>query len=335
MATAHRFISRRRLLANALLTCVAVVAAMAVAPAQAQSLAGKTIRIIVPYAPGGTSDILARALSGEVSKALGATVVVDNKPGANGVLGSDLVAKSAPDGTTLLLTDVSGLTSAPALGAKLPFDPAKDLAPITMITYSPHLLVVNPSIAAKTLPELVAASKAKAGGFSAATVGAGSAPHLAGALFARLSGVEWVFVPYKGGGQALTDVVAGHAQVMFNGMLATLPMVKSNQLRVLAVSSDKRWPTLPDVPTVAESGYPGFLTGSFQGLFTAAKTPPEIITRLNAEFGKALAAPEMRERLMSQGAEPRPMPVAQFTDFLKADGAKWAQLAKETGIKID
>jgi len=310
MAAAHRFILRRRLLANALLTCVAVVAAMAVAPAQAQSLAGKTIRIIVPYAPGGTSDILARALSGEVGKALGATVVVDNKPGANGVLGSDLVAKSAPDGTTLLLTDVSGLTSAPALGAKLPFDPAKDLAPITMITYSPHLLVVNPSIAAKTLPELVAASKAKAGGFSAATVG-------------------------KGGGQALTDVVAGHAQVMFNGMLATLPMVKSNQLRVLAVSSDKRWPTLPDVPTVAESGYPGFLTGSFQGLFAAAKTPPEIITRLNAEFGKALAAPEMRERLMSQGAEPRPMPVAQFADFLKADGAKWAQLAKETGIKID
>ena len=180
MATAHRFISRRRLLANALLTCVAVVAAMAVAPAQAQSLAGKTIRIIVPYAPGGTSDILARALSGEVGKALGATVVVDNKPGANGVLGSDLVAKSAPDGTTLLLTDVSGLTSAPALGAKMPFDPAKDLAPITMITYSPHLLVVNPGVAAKTLPELVAASKAKAGGFSAATVGAGSAPHLAG-----------------------------------------------------------------------------------------------------------------------------------------------------------
>jgi tripartite-type tricarboxylate transporter receptor subunit TctC len=301
----------------------------------AQSFAGKTIRIIVPYAPGGTSDILARALSGEVGKSLAATVVVDNKPGANGVLGSDLVAKSPADGLTLLLTDVSGLTSAPALGAKLPFDPAKDLTPITMITYSPHLLVVNPAVDAKTLPELVAASKAKAGGFSAATVGAGSAPHLAGALFARRAGVEWVFVPYKGGGQALTDVVAGHAQVMFNGMLATLPMVKANQLRVLAVSSDKRWPSLPDVPTVAESGYPGFLTGSFQGLLAAAKTPPEIVAKLNAEFARALAIPEIRDRLMAQGAEPRPMPAAQFAEFLKNDGTKWAQLAKETGIKIE
>jgi tripartite-type tricarboxylate transporter receptor subunit TctC len=306
-----------------------------VAAAGAQNFSGKTIRIIVPYAPGGTSDILARALSGEVGKSLGATVVVDNKPGANGALGSDLVAKSPADGLTLLLTDVSGLTSAPALGAKLPFDAEKDFAPITMITYSPHLAVVNPTVPAKTLAELVTASKAKAGGFSAATVGAGSAPHLAGALFARRAGIEWVFVPYKGGAQALTDVVAGHAQVMFNGMLATLPMVKNNQLRVLAVSSDKRWPTLPDVPTVAESGYPGFLTGSFQGLLAAAKTPPDVVARLNAEFGKALAIPEIRERLLAQGAEPRPMPAAQFADFLKADAAKWTQLAKETGIKIE
>lgn len=331
------FAGSSRLLATLISRVLAVSAAalLITTPAAAQSFTGKTIRIIVPYAPGGTSDILARALSGEVGKSLGATVVVDNKPGANGALGSDLVAKSPADGLTLLLTDVSGLTSAPALGAKLPFDAAKDFTPITMITYSPHLLVVNPNVAAKTLPELVTASKAKAGGFSAATVGAGSAPHLAGALFARRAGIEWVFVPYKGGAQALTDVVAGHAQVMFNGMLATLPMVKNNQLRVLAVTSEKRWPTLPDVPTVAESGHPGFLTGSFQGLFAAAKTPADVVSKLNAEFGKALAIPEIRERLLAQGADPRPMPAAQFADFLKADGAKWAQLAKETGIKIE
>lgn len=303
--------------------------------AAAQNFTGKTIRIIVPYAPGGTSDILARALSGKVGESLGATVVVDNKPGANGVLGSDLVAKSAPDGLTLLLTDVGGITSAPALGAKLPFDAAKDFAPITMIAYSPHLAVVNPNLSSKTLAELVTESKAKAGGFSAATVGAGSAPHLAGALFAKRAGVEWVFVPYKGGAQALTDVVAGHAQVMFNGMLATLPMVKSNQLRVLAVSSDKRWPSLPDVPTVSESGYPGFVTGSWQGLLASANTPADIVAKLNTEFGKALAIPEIRERLMAQGAEPRAMPSAQFAEFLKSETVKWGQLAKETGIKLE
>lgn len=314
---------------------VATAFAFGASQAAAQNFTGKTIRIIVPYAAGGTSDILARALSNKVGEALGATVVVDNKPGANGVLGSDLVAKSAPDGLTLLLTDVGGITSAPALGAKLPFDAAKDFAPVTMIAYSPHLAVVNPSVSARTLAELVTASKAKAGGFSAATVGAGSAPHLAGALFAKRAGVEWVFVPYKGGAQALTDVVAGHAQVMFNGMLATLPMVKNNQLRVLAVSSDKRWPTLPDVPTVAESGYPGFVTGSWQGLLASANTPADVVAKLNAEFGKALAIPEIRERLLAQGAEPRAMTSAQFTDFLKLETTKWGQLAKETGIKLE
>jgi len=318
---------------------VAVATALALAlgtgAATAQNFSGKTIRIIVPYAAGGTSDILARALSNKVGESLGATVVVDNKPGANGVLGSDLVAKSPPDGLTLLLTDVGGITSAPALGAKLPFDAAKDFAPVTMIAYSPHLAVVNPNVAVRTLAELVTASTAKAGGFSAATVGAGSAPHLAGALFAKRAGVEWVFVPYKGGAQALTDVVAGHAHVMFNGMLATLPMVKNNQLRVLAVSSEKRWPTLPEVPTVAESGYPGFVTGSWQGLLASANTPADVVAKLNAEFGKALAIPEIRERLMTQGAEPRAMTSAQFAEFLKSETVKWGQLAKETGIKLE
>ena len=327
----------RRFFSLVPLVTLAMAATLALSSgvATAQNFTGKTIRIIVPYAPGGTSDILARALSTKVGESLGATVVVDNKPGANGVLGSDLVAKSGPDGLTLLLTDVGGITSAPALGAKLPFDSAKDFAPVTMIAYSPHLAVVNPSVAAKTLAELVTASKAKAGGFSAATVGAGSAPHLAGALFASRAGVEWVFVPYKGGAQALTDVVAGHAHVMFNGMLATLPMVKNNQLRVLAVSSDKRWPTMPDVPTVAESGYPGFVTGSWQGLLAAGKTPPEMIAKLNAEFAKALAIPEIRERLLAQGAEPRTMSPQQFNEFLKSETIKWGQLAKETGIKLE
>ena len=314
---------------------IAIALSCVVASVSAQNFAGKTIRIIVPFSPGGTSDILARALSGKVGESLGATVVVDNKPGANGVLGSDLVAKSAPDGLALLLADVGGITSAPALGAKLPFDPQKDLAPVTMIAYSPHLAVVNSSLPIKSLAELVTASKAKSGSFSVATVGAGSAPHLAAALFAARAGIDWIFVPYKGGSQALTDVVAGHAPVMFNGMLATMPMVKTGQLRLLAVSSDKRWPTLPDVPTVAESGYPGFVTGSWQGLLAAGNTSPEIIAKLNAEFNKALAIPEIRERLLAQGAEPRAMTPHQFGEFLGAETAKWRALAKATGIKLE
>lgn len=314
---------------------VAVTFALGAGVATAQNFTGKTIRIIVPFAPGGTSDILARALANKLGEGLGASVVVDNKPGANGILGSDLVAKSAPDGLTLLLSDMGGLTTGPALGAKYPFDAQKDFAPITMIAYSPHLVVVTNSVPVKTLAELVAASKGKAGGFSAATSGAGSAPHLAAALFAKRAGVDWVFIPYKGGAQAITDVIAGHSQVLFNGMLATLPAVKGNQLRLLAVSSDKRWPTLPDVPTVAESGYPGFITGSWQGLVAAANTPPDIVARLNAEVIKTLAIPEIHERLTSQGADPRPMTAAQFGEFLKAETAKWIALVKETGIKLE
>ena len=314
---------------------VAATFALCAGVATAQNFTGKTIRIIVPFAPGGTSDILARALANKLGEGLGATVVVDNKPGANGILGSDLVAKSAPDGLTLLLSDMGGLTTGPALGAKYPFDAQKDFAPITMVAYSPHLVVVTNSVPVKTLAELVAASKGKAGGFSAATSGAGSAPHLAAALFAKRAGVDWVFIPYKGGAQAITDVIAGHSQVLFNGMLATLPAVKGNQLRLLAVSSDKRWPTLPDVPTVAESGYPGFITGSWQGLVAAANTPPDIVAKLNAEVIKTLAIPEIHERLTSQGADPRPMTAAQFGEFLKAETAKWIALVKETGIKLE
>ena len=314
---------------------IAAAALLTAGNSYAQSFSGKTVRIIVPFAPGGTSDILARALANKLGEGLGSTVIVDNKPGANGVLGSDLVAKSAPDGLTLLLSDVGGLTTGPALGAKYPFDAQKDFAPITMIAYSPHLVVVANSVPVKTLAELVAASKGKAGGFSAATSGAGSAPHLAAALFAKRAAVDWVFIPYKGGAQAITDVIAGHAHILFNGMLATMPAVKANQLRLLAVSSDTRWPTLPDVPTVAESGYPGFITGSWQGLVAAANTPPDIVAKLNAEVIKALANPEIRDRLTSQGADPRPMTPAQFGEFLKAETAKWIALVKETGIKLE
>jgi tripartite-type tricarboxylate transporter receptor subunit TctC len=325
--------TRRGLLAAA----GALPLAVALAPreAVAQVFPARQIRVIVPYAAGGTSDILARTLGVRVGEALGQQIVVENRPGANGALGSDLVAKAPADGYTLLLTDVGGLTSAPAVVPNLPFDPVKDFAPVTMIAWSPHLLVVTPSLAARNLGELVAVARAKPGVLNCATVGAGSAPHLAGALFARRAGIDWAFVPYKGGAQALNDLAGGQAEVMFNGMLATLPFVSGNKLRAVAISSDRRWPTLPDLPTVAEQGFPGFMTGSWQGLLAPAGTPAPVLARLQSEFARALSAPEASQRLTAQGAEPRPMASSEFGEFLRSETSKWAQLVKETGIKAE
>jgi tripartite-type tricarboxylate transporter receptor subunit TctC len=303
------------------------------APLRAQAFPSRAIRIVVPYAPGGTSDILARTLAIKVGESIGQQVVVENKPGANGVLGSDLVAKAPADGHSLLLTDVSGLTSAPFVVANLPFDPVRDLAPVTMIAYSPHLVVVPSGSPPKSLAELVAYSKSRPAGLNAATVGSGSATHLAAAMFARRAGLDWTYVPYKGGAQALNDLAAGQADVMFNGMLATLPVVRGGKLRAIAVSSARRWPTLPELPTVGEQGYPGFLTGSWQGLLAPAGTPADVLARLSAEFGKALAQPDVRERLAAQGAEPMPMAPEAFAEFLRSDSAKWAQVVKDAGIR--
>lgn len=311
-------------------------ACLAAAPAAfAQAYPTKAIRIVVPYAAGGTSDILARTLAVRVGEALGQQLLVENRPGANGVLGADLVAKAAPDGYTLLLADLSGLTSAPAVMGKLPFDAAKDFAPVTMIAYSPHLVVVPAGSSAQTLADVVTQAKAKRGGFNFATVGAGSATHLAGALFARRAGVEWTYVPYKGGAQALNDLSGGQADLMFNGMLATLPYVTNKKLHAVAISGERRWPTLPDLPTVAEQGYPGFVTGSWQGLVAPAATPAPVVERLAVEFGRALAQPDVRERLVAQGAEPRPMRPDQLGEFLRIETTRWGQLVKETGIKAE
>jgi tripartite-type tricarboxylate transporter receptor subunit TctC len=310
-------------------------AALVGTAAHAQSFPSRALRIIVPYAPGGTSDILARTLAVRVGEAIGQQVLIENKPGANGVLGSDLVAKSAADGYTLLLTDVGSLTSAPAIVSNLPFNPLRDFAPVTMIAYSPHLVVVPATLPVQTLAELVALAKSKAGALNVATVGSGSAPHLAAAMFAKRAGIQWSYVPYKGGAQALNDVASGQAEVLFNGMLATAPVVRSGRLRALAISSEKRWASLPELATVSEQGYDGFLTGSWQGLLAAPGTPADIIAKLNHEFVKALAIPEVSERLTAQGAEPRPMKPEQFAEFLKTETAKWALLVKEAGIKAE
>jgi tripartite-type tricarboxylate transporter receptor subunit TctC len=305
------------------------------ATAMADTWPSKPIRIIVPYPAGGTSDILARSLAPGMQAALGQPVVVENKPGATGNLGADYVAKSAPDGHVFLLADIGSLAISPSVFPDLTFDPVKDFAPIAMVAYSPHLLVVHPSVPANNAKELIALAKAKPDSLNFAVSGIGGANHLAGIDFAMRAGIKWTYIPYKGGSQAITDVIGGQAQVLFNGMLATYPFVKDGKLKVIAISSAKRFSAAPDIPTVAESGIPGFETGSWQGIVGPAGTPPEIVNKLHALVTKILATPEMKDRLDKAGAETRPQTPAQFGEFIRSEKARWAKVVKESGAKFD
>ena len=312
------------------------LAALAVAAsAIAQPYPSKPIRIIVPYPPGGTSDILARSVGQKLTETLGQVVVVENKPGATGNIGADFVAKSPPDGYTLLLADIGSLAIAPSVSATLPFDPVKDFAPVVMVAYSPHILALNPAVPASNVKELVALLKAKPDSLNFAVSGVGGANHLAGIDFAARTGVKWTYVPYKGGSQAITDLMAGHAQVMFNGMLATYPAVKDGKLKAIAISSAKRFAAAPDVPTVSESGVPGFETGSWQGIVAPAGTPPEVVKKLHATVTAILASPDMKEKLIASGAEVRPQSPEQFGAFIRDEKARWARVVKDSGAKFE
>ena len=304
-------------------------------PAIAQSWPMKTVRVIVPYPAGGTSDILARTLGQKLSETWGQSVIVENKPGANGNVGADLVAKAPADGYTLLLCDVGALAISPAVYTSLGFDPNKDFAPVTMVAYSPHILAVNPELPAKSVKELIELAKSKPGMLNYAASSVASAPHLAGIDFATRAGITWAYIPYKGGAQAITDVVGGQADVLFNGMLATYPQVRSGKLRILAVSSANRMAAIPDVPTVAESGIPGFETGSWQGVLAPAGTPREVVSKINADFARVLSTPEIRERLGAQGAEVRVNTPEGFTLFLRDETVRWAKVVSANGVKLE
>ena len=307
--------------------------ALAPAAASAQAWPAKPIRIIVPYTPGGSSDIIARAISQPLQDALKQTVIVENKPGANGNTGTDFVAKSAADGYTLLLCDVGALAITPSVYARLPFDPKKDLRGVTMLAYSPHLLVVHPSVTAKSLKELVAQSQTTKLDFAVTAIG--SAPHLAGVAVEKATGAKWVYIPYKGGSQAIGDTVAGQTQVLMNGMLATLPFVQSGKLKVLGVSKATRVPLLPDVPTIAEQGVAGFESGTWQGLLAPAGTPNDVVARLSAELTRIIRSPEIRSRLTAQGAEVYTMTPAEFATFFEREQKRWAAVVASGGVKLD
>jgi tripartite-type tricarboxylate transporter receptor subunit TctC len=318
-----------------------VIAVLAGLQSQAQTSASgpavypsKPIRIVVPFPAGGTSDVLARLVGQKLTESWGQPVVVDNKPGSNGNLGADWVAKSVPDGHTLVLMDVGNLVISPAL-YKLPFNVLNDFAPVGMVAYSPHLLAVSTKVPANTPAELVAYAKAQKGKLNyAAAAGMGSATHLAGVMFAQRQGIEWGYVPYKGGAQAITDLIGGQVDVMFNGMVATYPHVKAGKIKLIAVSSTKRNGQLPDVPAISES-LPGFLTGSFQGLLAPAGTPKAIVDKLNAEVQKITAMPDIKERLVTLGAEPSSMSPEQFGQWIKSEIPAMAKIVKDEKITVD
>jgi tripartite-type tricarboxylate transporter receptor subunit TctC len=313
----------------------ALLLAFAVTGAAAQSYPSKPIRVVVPYAAGGTSDILARQIGPKLTEAWGQPVVVENKPGANGNVGADFVAKSAPDGYTLLLTDLGGLVISASVYPKLPFNPSKDFTPVVMVSYSPHVLAVNPAVQVKDVKELIAMAKAYPGKLNFAVSGIGGAPHLAGIEFAQRMGLDWTYIPYKGGADAITGVVGGQAHVLFNGMLATWPHVTGGRLKALAISSAQRVPAAPETPTVAEQGLPGFETGSFQGIVGPTGIPRDSVAKLNSELVKVLNAPDMKERFAKQGTEVRAGTPESLGNWLRTEQGKWAKVVKESGAKFE
>ncbi len=324
-------LNRRKVLASSI--ALGMVSTGVRAQSSSAGWPAKPIRIVVPYPPGGSSDIIARAISQPLSEALGQPVIVDNKAGANGNLGADLVAKSQPDGYTLLLCDTGALAISPAVYTKLPFNPATDLRGVTMLAYSPHLLVVHPSVPADNLKELVALSQQKPLSFAVTAIG--SAPHLAGVAVERATKAKWQYIPYKGGAQAVSDTIGGQTQVLMNGMLATLPHVQSGKLKLLGVSKATRMPLIGNVPTLQEQGIAGFESGTWQGMLVAKGTPQAVIARLNAELIKVIRSPDIRARLAGQGAEVVTMTPAGQDQFFAKEAKRWAEVVAQANIKLD
>ena len=322
---------RRQLILS---TFAAVAALAGLTPAQAQAWPdGKPIRIIVPYPPGGSSDIIARAISNQLGEAFKTNVIVENKAGANGNTGTDFVAKSPADGLTLLLCDVGALAITASVYKKLPFDPSKDLRGVTMLAYSPHMLVVHPSVPANNLKELVALSQTTKMNFAVTAIG--SAPHLAGVAVEKATGAKWEYIPYKGGAQAIGDTVAGQTQILMNGMLATLPHVQAGKLKVLGVSKATRMPLIGNVPTIAEQGVKGFESGTWQGLLVPANTPPAVVAQLSSVLTTIIRSPAVRERLVSQGAEVHTMSPTEFSSFFERERKNWAVTVKQGGVSLE
>jgi tripartite-type tricarboxylate transporter receptor subunit TctC len=313
----------------------AALAATAV-PAFAQGgYPAKAIRFIVPFPPGGGTDTTSRLFAEKFSTLLGWTVVIDNKPGAGGNIGLDAVAKAAPDGYTIGMGQASNLAINPALYAKMPFDPLKDLTPIASIAEQPVVLVVRADSPLKTLADFVQAAKAQPGKVGIAQAGNGTVGHLAGELLERKAGVQVLQVPYKGAGPAMTDLLGGQVESYFGNSVSVMGQLAAGKIRALAVSSARRISAMPDVPTIAEQGYPGFHATTWLGLVGPAGMPADAVTRLNAETVKILARPDVKDKLVQEGSEPTPGTPQQFAAHIRAEHAKWGTLIREANIRIE
>jgi tripartite-type tricarboxylate transporter receptor subunit TctC len=313
---------------GALFACIATVAS-------AQGYPTRTIRLVVPFPAGGTTDILAREVAQKLTEVLGQAVVVDNRPGAAGNIGSDLVAKSAPDGYTLLMGTVGTHAINPSLYSKMPYDHVKDFAPVVLVAGVPNVLVVNPALPVNSVSDLIKLAKDKPGQINFASSGSGTSIHLSGELFKTMAGVDMTHVPYKGSSPALTDLIGGQVQIMFDNLPSALPQIKGGRLRAIAVTSLKRAPVLPDIPTINESGLPGFEASSWFGVLAPAGTPAAVVARINTEVNKWLQSADAREKLLGQGAEAAGGSPERFANHIRAESEKWAKVVKASGAKVD
>jgi len=301
----------------------------------AQPYPTKPIKLVAPSTPGDAPDVIARLVADKLSTALGQQVVVENRPGAGGVVGSDYVAKAVPDGYTLIMGNAGSHGINAAVYSKLPYDIQRDFAPVSQVAVAPNVMVINPSVPASTLAEFIAYAKANPGKLSYASGGNGSSAHMSMELFKSMSGIDIQHVPYKGSSPALTDVVSGQVVAFIGNMPPTVPLIKAGKLRAIAVTTKSRSALMPELPTITEAGLPGFETVAWFGVLAPAGTPPEVVNRLSAEIAKIAKSPEIREKLVAMGAEPVGSTPEEFKAVIDRDIAKWKPLAQKVGIKID
>ncbi len=337
----RRFANMRRMHSSMVLNAVraAALGAACLTISTAGAADGGTyparpIRLIVPFAPAGSADALARTIQPALSEALGQTLVIDNRPGASSTIGTDMTAKAASDGYTLVLITTTHAIN-PSLIAKLPYDSVKDFAAVSLVASQPNILVVHPSVPAKTVKELVALAKAKPGTMNFASGGNGSSPHLSGELFNIVAGTHITHIPYKGSGPGVTDLLGGHVQMMFAGPLALEQHIKSGRLRALAIADKRRSTILPDVPTMTEAGFPGVETGTWYGILAPARTPPGIVAQIQRAIVRILQAPDLKARILNQGVDIVASSPDEFEKFIIAEIAKWSRVVKAAGVRAD
>lgn len=315
---------------------VVALCGLAGGSASAQAYPVKSLRFVIPYPPGGPLDIMGRLIGQRLQESWGQPVIVDNRAGAGGNIGADMVAKSPPDGYTLLMGAVATHAINPSLYRRISFDPFKDFVPVALVAQVPNILVVNPLVPAGSVGDLIRLARANPGGLNFASGSTGSTGHLAGELFNTLAGVRMVHVPYKGGAPAMQDLLGGQVQLMFDNLANALPQVKAGKLRALAVTTEKRSPYVPDIPTVEESGVPGFDLTTWFGVFVSGGTPRDIVTRLNGEIVRILALPDSRQRLDEMGAAPIANNTPEnFSAFVRREFDKYAKVVKESGARAD